>query len=359
MFPIAVYFAAVSSGDMAWLATMAPALHAMETYLASRGLALPGSSGGGVPAVFTSPASGLADGKRQASNWYDVIEFGHQDAYLAVHGVWAAQCLSELYEALGDEAGAMRAEQLHAAAVLDFNSVFWNASARAYMDWIDVDGNARHYFYSDIAFVAILTGTASQAQAEALLDHYDTRLAEMYNVYNVTAGNIWSAPCNLYPIQNSCDLVTTGCGHSVPFPSYENGGSFFHTPGLQFAALGAAGRADAAYEGFSVLLNSGFGAVRGWAQQLYWGTDHQPNSLVGGDPLNTAALSIWGFLRAGFGLLPTLTHGLQAAQAPAAGMEGAQWNFSYLGRDVCVAVAQGKTAFCNGTAILSTQRSTE
>jgi hypothetical protein len=36
------------------------------------------------------------------------------------------------------------------------------------MDWIDVDGNARHYFYSDIAFVAILTGTASQAQAEAL-----------------------------------------------------------------------------------------------------------------------------------------------------------------------------------------------
>lgn len=168
MFPIAVYFAAVSSGDMAWLATMAPALHAMETYLASRGLALPGSSGGGAPAVFTSPASGLADGQRHASNWYDVIEFGHQDAYLAVHGVWAAQCLSELYGALGDEAGAMRAEQLHAAAVLDFNAVFWNASARAYMDWIDVDGNARHYFYSDIAFVAILTGTASQAQAEAL-----------------------------------------------------------------------------------------------------------------------------------------------------------------------------------------------
>ena len=117
------------------------------------------------------------------------------------------------------------------------------------------------------------------------------------------------------------------------------------------AALGAAGRADAAYEGFSVLMNSGFGDVRGWAQQLYWGTEGKPNSLVGGDPLNTAALSIWGFLRAGFGVTPTLTRGLHAASAPAAAMEGANWTFSYLGKDVCVTVAQGRSAFCNGTVI--------
>ena len=198
--------------------------------------------------------------------------------------------------------------------------------------------------------MAILTGTASQQQADALLDHYDSRLAAMYSSLNITPGNIWSAPCNLYPITNSKEFANVGPG-PVPFPSYENGGSFFHTPGLQFAALGAAGRADAAFQGFSTLMNSGFGAVRGWAQQLYWGTEGRPNSLVGGDPLNTAALSIWGFLRGGFGIVPTLTRGLQALNAPASGMEGANWTFSYLGQDVCVAVARGKAAFCNGSAI--------
>ena len=51
---------------------------------------------------------------------------------------------------------------------------------------------------------------------------------------------------------------------------YENGGGFFHTTGLQYAALGVAGRADEAVAGFSTLMNSGFGKVRGWAQQLWW-----------------------------------------------------------------------------------------
>ena len=348
MFPIAVYYAATSSGDQKWLASLRPALDTMMSYFAAHGLNASAS-----PVVFTSPASGLADGGMHASNWYDIIEFGHLDAYIAVHAVWALSCLSEIYASLGDVAAAADAAALHARAVTDFNAIFWNESARSYTDWIDVNGTARHYFYVDIAFVAIIAGVADAAQTSALLTHYDERLIDIYTTLNVTAGSIWSAPSNLYPLTSACEYAGTGvnCSGGVDFPDYENGGSFFHTPGLQFAALGAAGRADDAYDGFSALMNSGFGEIRGWAQQLYWGTNGAPDSLVGGDPLNTAVLPIWGFLRASFGIVPTLTKGLVVANEPAAKAEGAVWNTSYLGESVCLTVRSRRATFCNGTAI--------
>jgi hypothetical protein len=54
-------------------------------------------------------------------------------------------------------------------------------------------------------------------------------------------------------------------------------------------------------------MNSGFGKVRGWAQQMFWTPGGGPTRLDGPggdpDPLNTAALSVWGFMRAGFGVV--------------------------------------------------------
>ena len=122
------YVRQVNSGDKVWLESTLPALRAMRAYLASRGLRI---GSGGDPVVFTSPASGLADGGRHASNWYDIIEFGHWDAYLAVHGVWAMDCLAKLFAFVGDEEAAREARLVHAAAVSDFNALFWNATANA------------------------------------------------------------------------------------------------------------------------------------------------------------------------------------------------------------------------------------
>ena len=285
------------------------------------------------------------------TDWYDVIEFGHLDAYLAVHGVWGMQCLAEIYAALGDSAASARVAAVHAQAVIEFKAVFWDAQRQQYSDWIDTSGARRSYFYVDIAFVAVLAGVADPARSTALLDHYDARLAEIYSSYNVTPGSIWSAPSNLYPIESGLEIADGHASDKVPFPSYENGGAFFHSPGLQFAALGAAGRADAAYSGFGALLNSGFGAIRGWAQQLYWAPNGGAGSLVGGDPLNTAALSVWGFMRGVFGAAPTLTRGVVAVGRPAAAAEGARWNVSHLGVDVCLLVGKGVTTFCNGSAL--------
>jgi hypothetical protein len=64
MFPIAVYYAAASSGDLRWLASLRPALDTMMTFFAAHGLNSSASQ-----AVFVSPASGIADGNKHASNW--------------------------------------------------------------------------------------------------------------------------------------------------------------------------------------------------------------------------------------------------------------------------------------------------
>jgi hypothetical protein len=77
----------------------------------------------------------------------------------------------------------------------------------------------------------------------------------------------------------------------------------------------------------------------------------EPDKLVGGDPLNTAALAVWGFLRAAFGVAPTLTRGLRVVNVPAAAAEGAVWNTSYLGASVCLKVDGGRARFCNGTLV--------
>jgi hypothetical protein len=352
MFPVAVYYTATSSGDLTWLQSLRPALDAMMKFFAAHGL-----NASAPRVVFVSPASGIADGNKHASNWYDVINFGHLDAYIAVHAVWALGCLAEIYAALGDSAAAADAAALHARATADFNAIFWNETSGSYTDWIDANGNARHYFYVDIAFVAVLSGVANASQAGALFAHYDARLARIYTDYNVTPGSIWSAPSNLYPITDACEFANAGGGQCPrafdSFPSYENGGSFFHTPGLQFAALGAGGRANDAYDGFVALMNSGFGQIRGWAQQLFWGTNGRPDSLVGGDPLNTAVLPIWGFLRSAFGVAHTLTRGLVVVSSPAKAAIGAVWNTSHLGASVCLTVQDNplRTTFCNGSVV--------
>jgi len=96
-------------------------------------------------------------------------------------------------------------------------------------------------------------------------------------------------------------------------------------------------------------MNSGFGGTPGIGRSSVTGPDG--TSLVGGDPLNSALVIIWGFGRACFGVSTLRLLEFRVVNSPAAALEGAQLNISVLGDTVCIGVVRGVTTFCNRTLI--------
>jgi hypothetical protein len=132
----------------------------------------------------------------------------------------------------------------------------------------------------------------------------------------------------------------------VPFPGYENGGSFFHSVGYEALARASIGNSSAAFSAFEKFLVKCYAANRGWAQQAYFNTQE----LVGTDPLNDSLLSIWGLVHAGFGYKSTL-RGLVGTGKPAPQLEGARHTFGFMGVDVCLEVLGGALQRCGGGAL--------
>ena len=130
-------------------------------------------------------------------------------------------------------------------------------------------------------------------------------------------------------------------------PSYEIGGSFFHSVGFEYLALGEIDQADAALSLFQNFMKN-VEKNRGWAQQLYWGssTGKRKEELVGFDPLNNSLIALWGFLQTVFGVRISLLKGVEFVGKASREMEGGTWTFSHLGERVCVVVKGGKGGLC-------------
>ena len=271
---------------------------------------------------------------------------GHFDAYNALLSIWALECLADLLSWLGEASQAAHYAALHTRASSVFNELMWSEANRAYADWIDAANNARFYFFTDVQFKAVFLGVANASQAQTVMARYDELLAELVATYNATLEDVWGPPSNVIPITNPLEFVLElePIEPNVPFPAYENGGSFFHSVGYEALARAAVGNSSAAFAAFERFLYNGYAKNRGWAQQAYFNTQ----ALVGTDPLNDSLLSAWGLLRAGMGYKPTLSSGLQRSGSPAKELEGARLVFGYLGQDVCITVAAGVLERCDG-----------
>ena len=175
---------------------------------------------------------------------------------------------------------------------------------------------------------------------------YDAHVARLVAEFNVTLDDVWGPPSNVVPITNPLEFVLElePIEPNVPYPAYENGGSFFHSVGYESLARAAVGDSEQSFTSFERFLYKAYAANRGWAQQAYFNTQ----ALVGTDPLNDSLLAAWGFLHAGFGFKSTLSRGLVKTGAPAPQLEGATHTFGYLGADVCVTVVGGAVERCGG-----------
>ncbi|HPA17563.1 MAG TPA: sulfatase-like hydrolase/transferase [Verrucomicrobiae bacterium] len=167
---------------------------------------------------------------KRPSNWWDTINFGHEDAYsnaLAYHACreWAA-----LARKLGHEPDATwaegRAEKLRASYVAGF----LNPETGVLAGWRSADGQLHDYWFTFVNGVAIAYGLVDEATGNAIMDRLFQKMAEV-GYTNFSLG----LPGNLVPIRKG-DYVH----HDTPpekfgepqredgsdgFQFYENGGT--------------------------------------------------------------------------------------------------------------------------------------
>ncbi len=330
-FILAVYYHAIHTGNREFVGSLLPVTLRVARYMNSLD-----TDGDGVAEV--PETSGLPNGKRECSNWYDIIKFGHKDAYINIQCVEALQAVAELAAWLGDAELATEYRGRHARAADAHNRVFWNEAESLYSDWIDVRGDRRHYFYTDHNLMAVIQGVAGPERSGRILRNLDEHYAGLCRDYHVSRDAIYATPCNMRPVSQLGDMVDFGKrSNQTVFPNYENGCSFFHSTGLEIAARAAAGDSDGAYQVFERNMRSGYAGNRLWGAALKWDS----GALVS-EPLCSSLLIAWGFLRGCFGAWPGLD-GLRIAGRPPARMEGATYKFCHLGGDIALEVRNGVT----------------
>ena len=153
----------------------------------------------------------------------------------------------------------------------------------------------------------------------------------------------WCTPDNLEP------LAEADChGRCGGWPSYEKGLCFLWLTGWEAYARARNGDPDGAYEIYAKLLGgklAGYGRfkrTRFWQQGNGWGAHEIKGPSQGSDVLMDQIVTLWGFLRGGFGIEPTLT-GLKVVHRPAKQLEGASWAFVHLGVQRTASVVNGTT----------------
>ena len=334
-FVLAMYHYALNSGSRDFIRRVMPVLDRVTAYM----VALDRDHDGVAEIPNTS---GLPNGLRDCSNWYDIIKFGHKDAYIGAYCCAALGAMAQLKGWIGDAAAAEQHRTMHRRWVDGFNRVFWDKANGFYFDWIDererMPESARRYFYTDPNLLAILFGIADSSKTQSILRNLDARYESLCRERGLAREAIWATPCNMIPVTQLGDLVEFGkLGNQKVFPNYENGCSFFHTTGFEIAARAMAGQPEQAYQVFDRVMRHGYARNRLWAAALKWDT----GELIS-EPLNNALMILWGFIRGCLGIHPTLER-CEVHGSPSPQMEGARFRFCHLGKDVTVQVRNGKT----------------
>lgn len=297
-----------------------------------------------IPGQIGEQSTGLPDGGRHGTNWYDVINFGRLDAIVNVFAVDALRATRDLAQHIGKRADAMQYASMYANAVTAFNNVFFDEEVGFYTDWIDSTEHRHNYLYADSNLYAIAAGIADKDKAAKVLAAIDASYQRIAKAAGVATDDIYSTPCNFFSLPSS-SYYTVPEEDPPPFPGFENGVSFFHTLGIEILARARAGQPDAAYALFDRVMNKGYAVHRFSAQHLNWLNE----GATGQDYLNNALTILYGFLQGTFGV--KLGVGGVQLGAAATAVEGARWRFIYMGGEICVTVVRGRAVYCSSDAV--------
>ena len=200
-------------------------------------------------------------GERRPANWWDTINFGHEDAYANALAFRAASQFAEIARKLGhrDDAEffAGRAAKLRQVYV----PTFLNPATGVLAGWRSADGQLHDYWFTFISGVAITYGLVDAPQARSILDQLLRKLAQVgYTNFDL------GLPGNLVPVRKG-DYVIHGNPPDVfgeprledgsdGFQFYENGGATACFAYFTVKALYQSGRREDAWRIFQPMLRS-------------------------------------------------------------------------------------------------------
>lgn len=158
-------------------------------------------------------------------NWWDQINFGHEDAYVSALAYRAFNCLADLERLAGRSAEARRFERDAERIKAAYLPTFLNPKTGVIAGWKDVDGNLHDYWFVFINGIAIAYGLVPDDQASRIVDNIEAKIKEVgFSRFDL------GLPGPLVPIQKN-DYGRGALGSpqkddgSDAFQVFENGGA--------------------------------------------------------------------------------------------------------------------------------------
>ena len=188
-----------------------------------------------------------------SSNWWDVVTFGHLDAYVNALSGRAFVHFADMARTMGDTAAAERFAQAAARLRASYLKTFFNPDTGWLGGWRSADGELHDYAFLFINGIAIAYGMVSPEDGRPMLERLERLRAEVgYTHFRL------GLPGNLLPIdlavtpREAGEALRRADGHDV-FGHYQNGGASLSMAYHYLRALGLCGIASAELMGQSML----------------------------------------------------------------------------------------------------------
>lgn len=114
-----------------------------------------------------------------SSNWWDQINFGHEDAYGSALAYRALNCLADLETLAGNQemVGKVkrRADRIKAAYV----PTFFNPETGVIAGWRDSEGKLHDYYFTFVNGIAIAHGLVPDELAHKIIDRIEARMRKV------------------------------------------------------------------------------------------------------------------------------------------------------------------------------------
>ncbi len=206
------------TGDLERLRCWLPALEKIAARIEAQDRncnGLPESTRSGVAGVLPHPTA----------NWWDVINFGHEDAYVCALAYRAFRGMADLERLAGNSKEAARFDKRADRIREMYVPTFLNPKTGILAGWKDSEGNLHDYCFVFVNALAITYSLVPDALANSIVDHIEAKLKEVgYTRFDL------GLPGNLIPIAKA-DYIPGGPGApqkedgSDTFGIYQNGGA--------------------------------------------------------------------------------------------------------------------------------------